>query len=641
MERKLAAILAADVAGYSRLMGVDEEGTLTALRSLRDIADRVIAAHRGRVFGSAGDSIVAEFPSAVEAMQASVEIQQEIARGNEALPAGKQLRFRIGVNIGDVMVEGDNLFGDGVNVAARVEALAKPGGICLSRNVYNQVKSKVAFSFEDLGEHRLKNIVEPLTVYRVLTDSMGARPRVFTWLIMVRRQRLALVALGIPLLCALGAVAWFALPHETSKSGRPAIAVLPLDNIGYDPETTRLADGLTEDIITDLARFQDLDVIARDSTMIYKGKAVDVRQVGKDLDVGFVLEGSVQRHAEQIRITAQLIDADRGTHLWAESWDRPLADTFAVQTEIAEHVAGVLGSTRGVDSINADQIRKLKGKPPASLTAYDYYLLAVEASGVLSGESVASGIDNATKAIALDPDFARAYGIRARLEFNSIHNNGVDYETAIKEMEADARRAVELDPNSPETRGAWAWYLLDVGRQSEAEAEIRAALAVNPSNVGVLHFAAAILATSANPDEGAQLADKVLRIDPRADGATLSTIKDAYFFTRRFDDLIAVMMRIPEKERTRGGRLFLTFSYALLGRKDAADQARAIVLAHYPNISAELMMNQGWVFVLPASEKLFLDGFRATKLPVCASDADLVKIAKPVRLPECVKQRAR
>ena len=291
MERKLAAILAADVAGYSRLMGVDEEGTLAAFR---DIANRLIAAHHG----SADDSIVTEIPRAVEAIEAAVEIQQEIARGNEALPAEKQLRFRIGLNIGDVMVEGDNLFGDGVNVAARVEALAKPGGICLSRNVYNQVKNKVAFTFEDLGEHRAKNIVEPLTVYCVLTDSMILRSRVLTWLAVVHRQRLAAAVLAILLLCGLGGTVWYALPHGSARASKPAIAVLPLDNIGYDEPTSRLADGLTEDIITDLARFQDLLVIARNSTMIYKGKAVDVRQVGKDLNVGYVLEGSIQRHGE-------------------------------------------------------------------------------------------------------------------------------------------------------------------------------------------------------------------------------------------------------------------------------------------------------------------------------------------------------
>jgi TolB-like protein/tetratricopeptide (TPR) repeat protein len=457
----------------------------------------------------------------------------------------------------------------------------------------------------------------------------------------LRRQKLSVGIVGILLLVGLGAAAWYGLPHGRAVADKPAIAVLPLDNIGYDEVTSRLADGLTEDIITDLARFQNLLVIARDSTKIYKGKAVDVRQVGKDLNVNYVLEGSIQRHADQIRVTAQLIDADTGGHIWAENWDRPLADTFAVQTEVAEQVAGQLGSITGLDSITADQIAKFKGQPPANLTAYDLYLLAVEGNSTFTKESIAAGIDNATKAIALDPNFARAYGIRARLEYNSIHNNGVDYDTAMRQMEADARHAVELDPNDPETREAWAWYLNNVGRASEAESEILAVLALNPSNVKVLQFATAILATGSDPEKAAEMADKVLRIDPNTDVGTLNTIKDAYFFARRFDKLIAVVTSVPENRRTRVGRLFLAFSYAFLGRKDGSERARAVVLEKYSNISAELLLNQGWVFARPQEQKLFIDGFRATDIPVCASDADLAKIAKPVRLPECVKQTAK
>jgi TolB-like protein/class 3 adenylate cyclase len=640
MERKLTAILAADIAGYSRLMGVDEEGTLAVLRAHREVADRVIGAHRGRIFGSAGDNVIAEFASAVEAIQAAVEIQQEIARLNEAVPADKRLCFRIGINIGDVMVEGDNLFGDGVNVAARVQALAKPGGICASRNVYNQVKNKVPVDFEDLGEHRVKNIVEPLTIYRLLTDSTAKRSRVRTWLVALRRQKLSVGVVGGLLLIGLGAAVWYELPHGTPGGSTPAIAVLPLDNIGYDEATNRLADGLTEDIITDLARFQGILVIARNSTMIYKGKAVDVRQVGKDLGVGYVLEGSIQRHADQIRITAQLINADTGAHIWADSWDRPLADTFAVQTEIAERVAGSLASTTGGESIAADQIRKLKGRPPASLTAYDDYLLAVEGDIIFTKESMFAGVDYATKAIALDPAFARAYGIRARLEYNTTHY-GIDYETAMRAMEADARRAVELDPNDPETRGALAWYLVLRGRNAESEIEIRKALEVNPSNVLILNMASSIFASNGHPEEGAKAADKSLRIDPRANSLSLNTLKDAYFLDRRFKDLIAVVSRIPEDARGRGSRALLAFSYALLGQRDDAKRARAAVLAHYPTISAEQMINQGWTFTRPQEQTLFLDGFRATNLPVCAADVDLAKIAKPVRLPECVKQTAK
>ena len=640
-QRRLAAILAADVAGYSRLMGADEKGTLSTLRSHREAVDRLIALHHGRVFGSSGDSVIAEFASAVEAIEAAVEIQRETLRRNEGIPPDKRFFFRIGINIGDVMVEGDNLFGDGVNVAARVQALAKPGGICVSRNVYNQVKNKVPVAFEDLGEHRVKNIIEPLTIYRLLTDSTAKRSRVRTWLVALRRQKLSAGIVGVLLLIGLGAAVWYALPHGTPGGSTPAIAVLPLDNIGYDEATNRLADGLTEDIITDLAQFQDILVIARNSTLVYKGKAVDVRQVGKDLDVGYVLEGSIQRHADQIRITAQLINANTGTHIWADSWDRPVADTFAVQTEIAERVAGSLASTTGGESIAADQIRKLKGRPPASLTAYDDYLLAVEGDIIFTKESMFAGLDYATKAIALDPGFARAYGIRARLEYNySTHYGGDDYETAMLKMEADARRAVELDPNDAETRGAWTWYLYVDGHNAESEIEIRRALEGNPSNVWILNAAASILAFNGHPEEAAKAADKSLRIDPRANSLSLNTLKDAYFYDRRFKDFIAVVSRVPENSRSRASRLYLAFSYALLGQHDDAERARAAMLAHYPTISAEQMLNQGYVFTRPQEERLFLDGFRATYLPVCAAGADLAKFAKPVRLPECLKQTA-
>jgi TolB-like protein/class 3 adenylate cyclase/Tfp pilus assembly protein PilF len=637
MERKLAAILAADVAGYSRLMGADEVGTLDMLRSSREAVDGLVAARRGRIFNSAGDSVVAEFGSAVEAIHCAVEIQQEMARRNEPVARGKRLEFRIGVNIGDVMAEGGNLFGDGVNVAARVQELAKPGGICASRNVYNQVKNKVGFAFEALGEYRVKNIAEPITVYRVLAGSMAASPLPLRWLAAARRHRLKVPALAVVVLLAAGATTWTVLQEEAPNSGKPAIAVLPLQNMGGDEATGRLADGLAEDIITDLARFRDLDVIARNSTAVYKDKAVDVRQVGKDLSVGYVLEGSIQRRADQIRITAQLVDAATGAHLWSERWDRPIEDTFAVQTEVSERVAGALGSVNGAESIGADAIRKAKRRLPASLTAYDYYLLAVEGKGQFTKEAMFAAVDNASKAIALDPNFARAYAVRARAGYNTTHY-GVDFETAMQAMEADARRAVELDPNDPETRGALAWYLTIRGRLAESENEVMTALNANPANVSVMIFAAAVLAVSGRPEEGAALADKVLRIDPRATAGSLNTIKDAYFFTRRFEDTIAVISRIPENARGRGSRLFLCASYALLGQHDEAARARAELLAKYPSISAELMLNQDWAFARPQEENLFLDGFRAAGVPVCAQDVDLAKFAKPRRLPECVKQ---
>ncbi len=635
--RHLAAILAADVVGYSRLMERDEAGTFTRLRAHRlELFEPEINKHHGRVFKLMGDGLLAEFGSVVDAVECAVALQRGMAERNNGVAPDQRIDLRIGVNLGDVIVEGEDRHGEGVNIAARLQQLAQPRGVCVARSVYNQVKNKLDLQFESLGEQQVKNIAEPVAVYRVLFDGSVARPRALIWLANFRRRSRIPIALAVLLLIGGGAAGWYALAPESPRAGKPAIAVLPFDNLSGDQATGRLADGITEDIITDLARFGDVDVIARESTLVYKDMAVDVREVGRDLKVGYVLDGSIQRQADQIRITAQFVDADTGANLWSARWDRPAEETFAVQTEIAEEVAGVLGSVNGLESVNAAELRKVKGRPPASLTAYDNYLLAVEAKGQVTKEAIFSGIDYATTAITLDPAFARAYAVRARLHYNMIHY-GVDYETVMRAMETDARRAVELAPNDAEARAALAWFLTNSRRLAESENEIRAALQVNPANVNVLILAAAILAGNGKSEEAVQLADKVLRIDPRASSGSLNTIKDAYFLARRFEDTVAVISRIPEDARSRGSRLYLTFSYALLGHREEAERARAELLAKYPTMSAELLLNTGWAFARPEDEMLFLDGFRATQLPVCGADADLAKMKNPRRLPECVK----
>jgi TolB-like protein/class 3 adenylate cyclase/Tfp pilus assembly protein PilF len=638
MERKLAAILAADVVGYSRLMEQDEATTFERLRGhRRELFQPEIARYNGRIFKLMGDGLMAEFGSVVDAVECAVALQRGMAERNAGAPEGQRIDVRIGVNLGDVIIEDQDRHGDGINIAARLQALAEPGGICVSRTVYNHVKSKLAPAFEPMGEHRVKNLAEPLAVYRIRTDATPAGPAGLIGPASTTPQRSRVYFVATALLLAAAAVLWHVWPSALPPRDRAAVAVLPLESMGADPMTVRLADGLTEDIITDLARFQDLDVIARNSVLPYRGKPVDIRQVARELNVAYVLEGSIQRRGDQIRVTAQLIDAGTTAQLWSERWDRPIADSFAVQTELAEQVAGRLGSVNGTDAITAAEIRKAKRRAPASLTAYDYYRVAVEAKGRFTRESIFSGIDLATKAIALDPDFGRAYAVRARLRYNTTHY-GADFETAMQAMEADARRAVDLDPNDPEARGALAWYLTIRGRFAESEAELRAALQANPANVSVLIFAAAGLAADGHPEEGAALADKVLRLDPRASSGTLNTIKDAYFFSRRFNDAVAVISRIPEKARSRGSRLLLTLSYALLGLREEAARARSELQAVYPSISAELLLNQDWAFARPQEEKLFVDGFRVARVNLCASDADLAKVPHPKRLPDCLTQ---
>lgn len=408
---------------------------------------------------------------------------------------------------------------------------------------------------------------------------------------------------------------------------KPAIAVLPFESVGEDGATVRLATGVTEDIITDLARFRGLDVTARNSAAVYKGRALDRRQIGRELGVHYLLEGGIQHDLGRIRITAQLIDAATGGALWSGRWDRADADVFAIQTEVAEAIAATLGGMAGSAAITAEEMRKARRRPPASLRAYDHYLLANEGRARFTRESIFAGLEAASTAITLDPMLGRAYVTRAWLNYITGHY-GIDKATAMRAMGADARQAVELDPHDAEARAVLAFHLSLHGRFDEAEAQIRTALQANPANSQVLVVAASVLASSGKPEEAADLADKVLRLDPGMTAENLNCVKDAYFFARRFEEVIAVASRIPQNARGLGLRLLLTLSYALLGRKPEADRARGELLNEYPGVSAELLLSQDWR-IAPAQEALFREGFRAAELPLCAAEA-----AQPFRVAE-------
>jgi adenylate cyclase len=315
VQRRLAAILAADVAGYSRLMGADEEGTLAALKVLRrEVADLKIKEHRGRIVKTTGDGLLVEFASVVDAVRCAVEVQREMAERNTSVPAERLIEFRIGINLGDIIIDRRDIHGDGVNVAARLEALAEPGGICVSRVVRDQVRDKLGFAFEDMGEQQVKNIARPIRVHRIrLAEEAG--------LTSIRSSHPATVPpLALPL------------------PDKPSVAVLPFTNMSGDPEQEFVSDGIAEDVITALSRYPSLFVIARNSSFTYKGRAIDVKQVGRELGVRYLLEGSVRKAGNRIRVTAQLVEAEIGNHVWAERYDRDLADIFAVQDEITEAV---------------------------------------------------------------------------------------------------------------------------------------------------------------------------------------------------------------------------------------------------------------------------------------------------------------
>jgi adenylate cyclase len=382
VDRRLAAIMAVDVVGYSRLVGADEAGTLARVKAHRiELAEPLVTEYHGRVVKLTGDGALVEFGSAVDAVECAVAIQNGMAEREGGEPEDRRIRLRIGINVGDIVHEDDDILGDGVNVAARLEGLAEPGGICIARNVHDQVKAKLDLAFEPMGEHRVKNIAEPITVYRVLPDSGGAvRTRPLGLASVLRGRRPAAIAAAVVMLLGAGAAgAWYGLWRPASEPvvaeaaakpplplpDKPSIAVLPFENLSGDPKEERLAGGLTEDVITDLSRYRELFVIARNSTDAYRGKHVDVRQIARELGVQYVLEGSLQTDGKRVRITAQLIDAMTGNHVWSERYDRALDDLFAVQDEVTQQIAGTLGGYEGrLAQASRERARR---KPPESL----------------------------------------------------------------------------------------------------------------------------------------------------------------------------------------------------------------------------------------------------------------------------------
>jgi adenylate cyclase len=371
VERKLAAIFAADIAGYSRLMARDEIGTLARLKSCRVVIDELIASHRGRIFNTAGDSVIADFASAVDAVQCAVAVQAEISTENAGGTAGEPMQFRIGVHVGDVMVDGENLLGDGVNIAARLEALAEPGAICVSAAARDHIGNKLALAFDDLGDQQVKNIPQPIRVYRVQAATPAVQPA---------------AALALP--------------------DKPSIAVLPFQNMSGDPEQEYFVDGMVEEIITALSRIRWLFVIARNSSFTYKGQSVDVKQVGRELGVRYVLEGSVRKAGNRVRITGQLIETATSTHIWADRLDGTLDDIFELQDQVANGVVSAIEPR-----LRLAEIERASRKPAESLTAYDLYLRALALSHQFTPESLDEAIAVSRRAMEIDPSYAPAVAL--------------------------------------------------------------------------------------------------------------------------------------------------------------------------------------------------------------------------------------
>ena len=455
-----------------------EQETLDRLKTLRrELVEPRIAEHRGRIIKLMGDGLLAEFASVVDAVQCAVAVQQGIADPERAEPDPDRIVLRIGINLGDVIQEPDgDLYGDGVNVAARLQQLASPGGIAVSGTAHDHLQGKLSCGFAFAGEQQVKNLARPIRVYYVTLD--GAVPVEPSALRARRPQRWGLFAAAVLFGAIFLGGIWHFWPVEPARA-TPSIAVLPFDNLGGDDATGRLADGITEDIITDLARFREVDVIAWNSTVGYKGKAVNAREIGRDLNARYLLVGSVQRADERIRITAQLIDSENGSHVWSSRWDRPSKDVFAVQMELSEAIVAKMSGWGVLAEAERSRARR---RPPDSLSAYDLTILATDARHRFSKENAQEAIRLADRAIQADPNYARAYVARAWMHTIFASFTG-DYAAEIPKMEADAVKAVELDPNDAEAHAVYGEALGNKGRLVEALAEFEKALSYQASKL--------------------------------------------------------------------------------------------------------------------------------------------------------------
>jgi adenylate cyclase len=510
VERKLSAIFAADVEGYSRLMGRNEVGTLHTLTAYRVIIDRLIASHRGRIFNTAGDSILADFASAVDAVQCAVAMQEAMGKENSSRPAGEQMRFRIGIHVGDIIVQGDNLFGDAVNVAARLEALAEPGGICVSGAVQDHIGTKLPIEFIDLGPQQVKNITQPIKAYRIRSDTAVIETR------------------------AVGS--YLPLPDK------PSIAVLPFANMSSDPEQEYFADGMVEEIITALSRYPSLFVIARNSSFTYKGHAVNVTQVGRELGVRYVLEGSLRKSGTRIRVTAQLVEAESGKHVWAERYDRDLFDIFAVQDEITEAVAIAV-----VPAIADAELHRAMRKLPSNLDAWAAYQRGLWNLDKATSDHNLQAEKFFQQAVDLDPTFADGYCGLAVAQMRAVSHFQTRVQADIRSSaEPLVRRAVSLDGNNA-VAFAWLSYALYMrGDPKGAVAEAERALALSPNLALGYWRRATALIFSGRPSEGLAGLRVSLRLEPRGANLAprLTQVAIGYYFSRAYEEAVEAAKQV-------------------------------------------------------------------------------------------------
>jgi adenylate cyclase len=559
VERKLAAIFAGDVAGYSRLMGVDEEGTLHQLKAHRkDLVDPKITEHRGHIVKTTGDGMLVEFVSVVDAVRCAVEIQRGMLERNVDVPADRRIEFRIGINVGDIISDDNDIYGDGVNVAARLEALAEPGGIFVSRNVHDQVRDKLSFGFEDMGEQMVKNIARPIGIHRVsLAESTTE------------------ASLGAPTTAK----------PERAASQRPSIAVLPFANMSGDPEQEYFADGISEDIITGLSKLRWFFVIARNSSFIYKGKSIDIKRVARELGVRYVLEGSVRKGGNRLRITAQLIDAETGNHIWADRYDGDLTDVFALQDVITEKVVAAIEPKL----LQAEGIRS-QSHSPEDLGAWEMVSQANSLFWRLTKAEGEAAIAILKQAVERYPDYAPAHSMLAFMMLVSAYVGWASGErqSQVKQAAALATRAAELDDSDPWAYFALGYVAYTMRRTDKAIEEFQRAIDLNPNFAAAHSYLSLALALAGQSDQAITHAEQAIRMSPHdpQNAVCFTALAAAHYQAGRYGEAVSFGRKALQQRSgwAPGHRIFCA-SLAQAGQIDEARTELDQLKELHPDIS--------------------------------------------------------
>lgn len=626
MERRLAAIFAADMVGYSSLMAADEAETITRQKAHRSaLLDPKVAQYGGRIVKTTGDGLLVEFASVVDAVQCAVDIQHAMASRESEVSDDRRIQYRIGINLGDIVLDGDDILGDGVNIAARMEGLAEPGGICISQPVHTQVEGKLDLAFEDLGEQSVKNIPKPVQVFRVLMDSPAADRGHIAPIPARRSLKWPAVAGALVLLVIVAGVALWQRPWERREEAisvaevaqllpdKPTIAVLPFNNMSNDSAQDYFADGITEDLITDLAKFPGLQVTARTSTSAYKGQALDLRKIGQELGVQYLIEGSIEKGGDRLRVTAQLIDATSGNHIWADRYDRELTDLFVIRDEIRASIIGALTGHTG--AIVMAEVERASRQSPNSVKARDLYYQALGEWPKFNKEANARARELLQRSITLDPKNTAAHALLAWTYWRDVWLGWSDDAEVSRKLALEtAETAVELDRSN--YRGYWALgsALRLFNDFDTAGLQYERAFELNPYDPDLLADWGELLRDSGEFEKAAIQLETALALNPNYPNWYLAVLASTYLFAERYDDSVRTSSRIANP--TTHNRATLAVSLALSNRLDAAKAQISKLLAQEPSYSITVYLDwPGWDRRNPEKVQSYVGALRSAGLP--------------------------